>query len=48
MLRGKFEMVRKTENHRLLTVHMGIQHGRKGADGEVQLGPVREEHFSIE
>jgi type I protein arginine methyltransferase len=48
VLRGTFEMVRKTENHRLLTVHMGIQHGRKGADGKLQLGPAREEHFSIE
>jgi len=48
VLRGSFEMVRKTENHRLLTVHFTLRHGRQGADGALELGPPRTEHFSIE
>ncbi len=47
VLSGTFEMVRKAENHRLLTVHMSLRHGRREG-GELQLGPARSEHFSIE
>jgi protein arginine N-methyltransferase 1 len=48
VLQGSFEMVRKSENHRLMTVHMSFQHGRKGPDGALQLAPPREVHYSIE
>lgn len=47
VLAGSLELVRKTENHRLLTVHMQLRHGRR-VGGELQLGPARMEHFSIE
>ena len=46
---GTFEMVRKSENHRLMTVHLSFQHGRAKPDGSgLQLAPTREAHFSIE
>ncbi len=48
VLRGTFEMVRKSENHRLMTVHMSFQHGRAAPDGSVQLAPSRLVHYSIE
>jgi protein arginine N-methyltransferase 1 len=45
---GGFEMARKSENHRLLSVRLSFQHGRSGEGGSLQLGPAREEHYSIE
>ena len=47
-LEGTFEMVRKSENHRLMTVHFTLQHGRTAPDGTRQLSPSREAHYSIE
>ena len=48
VLVGTFEMVRKSENHRLMTVHYELQHGRVAPDGTRQLAPSRSLHYSIE
>jgi protein arginine N-methyltransferase 1 len=49
VLQGSFEMVRKSENHRLMTVHFAFQHGRAPpGGGPLQLAPSREVHYSIE
>lgn len=39
--------MRKSDNHRLLSIHLKLQHGREEG-GALVLSPVRAEHFSIE
>jgi protein arginine N-methyltransferase 1 len=45
---GTFEMKRKSENHRLMTVHFAFQHARTAPDGTRQLAPSRTVNYSIE
>ena len=48
VLRGKFEMQRRSENHRLMRVTFTYAHGREAAGGGLQLAPERTSTYNIE
>ena len=47
VIQGSFEMVRRSENHRLMNVAFTIAHGRAGPQG-MQHGPSRVCRYNIE
>ena len=48
MLRGKFDMQRRSENHRLMRVTFSFAHGRPQPTGGLQLAPERTHGYNIE